>query len=130
MIDANGPLRSLPLPGRGETVTPLRPPPIESASINPATSRGQETRSFVAVNFGAAVEFQPKASNTEPKRSSQPRLNGDKLSDEIVGYLLSANEEETSDQSPTALRQRSAAGYGAAAAFFPASQPSLFRLGV
>lgn len=140
-VDAFSTLRSLPLPGRGDGIYPDSAAATRNARTDLDAARaiaGTSSRaeSFVAVTYGANIRLpQPPANNTQPPSLPAAAVQGGgaALSDEVVGFLLQANEITDGAAVAsfgTARASLARSSYQDAAAVFPRGQDSLFSLTV
>lgn len=132
-IENDNVLRLLPLPGRGDGAVQDRLAAEKAAERGLTEARGlaahsQRPESFFSVNFGTNNALPPSAANAarQNQRGSQTG-NGLNLSDEVVSFLLSANEVAVVDAPETDVSLQT---YQEATASFPRSKPSLFSLTV
>ncbi len=132
-IENDNVLRLLPLPGRGEGALQDRLAAEKAAERGLQETRGlaaqsQRPESFFTVNFGSNNALPPAAANTarSNQRGSQTG-SGLHLSDEVVSFLLSANEVAAADAPEANANLQT---YQEATASFPRSKPSLFSLAV
>jgi len=132
-IENDNVLRLLPLPGRGEGAVQDRLAAEKAAerglaATRDVATRSQQPESLFTVNFGTNNTLPPAAANAprQQQRGSQTG-SGLHLSDEVVSFLLSANEVAAVDEPEVNANLQS---YQEATASFPRSKPSLFSLAV
>jgi hypothetical protein len=134
-------LRLLPLPGRVDGAALDRSGAVltDNAVTRAPATRGiagqsKQTDSFFAVNYNAQITVPQPASNKNDVVPNSSRVSGGvALSDDVVGFLLSANEVVHGNEgaSNVAAITRPSAGLGVyqdVAASFPRTQSSLFSL--
>lgn len=132
-IENDNVLRLLPLPTRGEGALQDRLAAEKAAERGLAEARAtaaqsQRPESFFTVNYGANNTLSPAPANTaRPNQRGSQTGSGLNLSDEVVSFLLSANEVSASDEPEP---NESLRIYQEATAAFPRSKPSLFSLAI
>jgi len=137
-IETNSNLRLLPLPGRVEgsgVDAPLNGTRAAADAVSGlSAARGiagqsRKTESFVAVNYDATINVpQPAANVAAPISRAPSPKSGVDLADDVVGFLLSANEVKPSQPQGAQQLRTGTRAYQEVSNVFPRTQNSLFSL--